>query len=406
MVLKSALALGAARLAGPFILPARGEVPIRIGLVTPLTGPYAALGRNEQLGAEYAVEQLNAAGGILGRPVELLVEDSTSGEISVAVRQTAKLIGHDKVSFMLGNVNSALSLAMSQKTNELKTLHIVTGGHVDALTGAECHWNVFRTCSTTRMEANAVATALIKKYGRKWYYITPDYSFGHGLQAGLEQAAAGLGGSTLGAELVPLGTTDFSAALARAETARPDVLILLVAGDDSVNALKQAAQRGLYRKLHIAGALQELEVLDDLPPEARIGSWVFEWYWNQPDMAPVAAFADGIAKKTGKMPTARTWFGFVAAMSCGLIANQEQTLDAVRLARALAGFKLPPEVALTPGEPFYRAEDHQLIAPLFVGEAQAKGGAPEDLFKVATVVEGAVAAPPPAKTGCRMVWPA
>jgi len=405
-MLKAALALGAARLANPFIVPARGETPVGIGFVTPLTGPYSALGRNEQLGAEYAVDQLNAAGGILGRPVELRVEDSTSGEVSVAVRQTAKLIGHDKVSFMLGNVNSALSLAMSQKTNELRTLHIVTGGHIDALTGAECHWNVFRTCSTTQMEANAVAAVLIRKYGRKWYYITPDYSFGHALQAGLERAASRLGGITLGAELTPLGTSDFSAALTKAAAARPDVLILLTAGDDSVNALKQAVERGLHRKLHIAGALQELEVLDGLPPEARIGNWVFEWYWNQPDIAEVAAFVDGIAKKTGKMPTARTWFGFVAAMSCGLIANQEQTLDAVKLARALAGFKLPPEVALTPGAPFYRAEDHQLIAPLFVGEAQAKGSAPEDLFKVAAVVEGADVAAPPAKTGCRLAWPA
>src|ERR1700722_5205449 len=68
-MLKTALAFGAARLASPFILPARGETPVRIGLVTPLPGPYAALGRNEQLGAEHAVDQINAGGGILGRPV-------------------------------------------------------------------------------------------------------------------------------------------------------------------------------------------------------------------------------------------------------------------------------------------------------------------------------------------------
>ena len=74
-------------------------------------------------------------------------------------------------------------------------LHIVPGGHTDAVTGASCHWNVFRVCSTTQMEANAVADALIKAYGKKFYYLTFDYAFGHTLEAGLIRAATALGGN-------------------------------------------------------------------------------------------------------------------------------------------------------------------------------------------------------------------
>ena len=65
------------------------------------------------------------------------------------------------------------------------------GGHTDAITGASCHWNVFRVCNTTQMEANAVAGALIKEYGKKFYYITPDYAFGHTLEAGMVKALGG-----------------------------------------------------------------------------------------------------------------------------------------------------------------------------------------------------------------------
>jgi branched-chain amino acid transport system substrate-binding protein len=404
-ILKTALAVGAAQVASPFTIRARAEEAVKIGFVTPLTGTYAALGKNEQLGAEYAVEQMNAKGGILGRPVQLLVEDSTSGDVGVAVQKTAKVIERDKVNFVMGNVNSAMALAMGQKTNEFKTIQIVTGGHTDAVTGTDCHWNVFRVCNTTQMEANAVANVLITKYGKKWYYITPDYSFGHTLQAGLEKAAAKLGGTKLGADLTPLGTTDFSAYLIKAQAANPDVVLFLTAGDDSVNALKQAVQFGLDKKFHIAGAQQELEVLEGLPPEARIGTWVFEWYWNQPDVPHVADFVAGIKKKTGKVPTARTWFGFAAAMTCGLVANQERSLDAEKLARALQGFKLPPEVALMPSVPFYRAEDHQLIPSLYVGDAQASGSDPEDLFKVSAVVNGTDVAPPASETGCKLTWP-
>ena len=99
-----------------------------------------------------------------------------------------KLIDGDKVDFLLGNTNSALSLAMAQVSNEKKILHVVPGGHTDAVTGASCHWNVFRVCNTTQMEAEAITATLIKTYGKKFYYITLDYAFGHTLEAAMVKA--------------------------------------------------------------------------------------------------------------------------------------------------------------------------------------------------------------------------
>ena len=89
------------------------------------------------------------------------------------------------------------------------------------------------------------------------------------------------------------------------------------------------------------------------------------------------------------------------------IAKQAKTLDAVKLAHALEGFKLPPEVALMPGTPYYRAEDHQLVPSAFVGHLQSKGTSdPEDLFVVDQVLNGAETAPPASETGCKLSWPA
>src|SRR5215475_6230011 len=173
-LVKSGLALAGAQIAGPFVKTARAAEPIRIGLDNPLTGPLASLGKNELIGCQMAVDEINAKGGVLGRPVNLIVEDSTSGDAGTAVQKARKLIGRDKIDFLLGNTNSALSLAMAEVSNEEGILHIVPGGHTDAVTGASCHWNVFRVCSTTQMEANAVADALIKAYGKKFYYITFD----------------------------------------------------------------------------------------------------------------------------------------------------------------------------------------------------------------------------------------
>jgi branched-chain amino acid transport system substrate-binding protein len=404
-LVKSGLALAGARLAGPFVVSVRAAEAIKIGLDNPLTGTYAALGKNELVGCQMALDAINAKGGVLGRPVELIVEESTSADAGVAVQKARKLIDGDKVDFLLGNVNSALSLAMAQVSNEKSIFHIVPGGHTDAVTGASCHWNVFRVCNTTQMEANAVAGALVKEYGKRWYYITPDYAFGHTLEAGLIKAASALGGTRVGGDLTPVGTVDFSSYLIKAQAANPDVILFLLGGDDMLNALKQAVQFGLEKKVHLAGAQQEMEPLEGLPPDARIGTWVMEWYWNQPGVPHVAEFVAATKKRTGRVPTARTWFGYVAVWTCALAAAQAKSLKALAMAKAMQDFHLPPEIALGPNPAFYRAGQNQLIASLFVGDAQAKGSAPDDLFKVTKVVDGAQVAGPLEESGCKMTWP-
>jgi branched-chain amino acid transport system substrate-binding protein len=406
-IIKTAAAAGVAQLAAPFAITARAADEVKFGLNDPLTGTYAELGKNEQIGSQLAIEQINAKGGILGRKAQLLVEDSTSADTGIAVQKARKLIERDNVDFLLGNVNSAMAIALGQVSNELKKLHIVTGGHTDSVTGSDCHWNVFRVCNTTRMETNSVSKTLFTKYGKKWYFITPDYAFGHTLQQGFEASLKQFGGAEVGASLTPLGATDFSSYLIQAQAANPDVIIFLLAGQDMVNGLKQAVQFGLDKRFHIAGAQQELEVLEGLPPDARIGTWVFEWYWLQPEVPHVKEFVADIRKVSGgKVPTARHWFGYVAAWTCALVANEQKTLDPVKLAKALENFKLPPEIALMPYDTFYRAGDHQLMPTLYVGNAIEKGSDPEDLFKVDELVKGVDAALPVAETGCHLSWPA
>jgi len=305
-LIKAAGLASAAQITSPFIIKALGEENVKIGLDNPLTGPFAAVGKNELIGCQLAVEQINAKGGILGRKVDLLVEDSTSGESAVAVQKANKLIERDKVDFLLGNINSALAQAMANVSFEKKVFHIVPGGHTDSVTGTQCHWNVFRVCNTTRMETNSVSKLLLTNYGKKWYFITTDYAFGRSLQDGFEASLKVAEGTKLGADFTPLGTTDFSANLIKAQSTKPDAIILLLAGDDMVNCLKQAVQFGLDKKTHIAGAQQEMEVNLALPPDALLGDWCFEWYWKQPGVPHVEKFvADIRAKSGGHVPRRR-----------------------------------------------------------------------------------------------------
>ncbi len=403
-LLQSGAAIAAAQFASPFIINARGETPVRIGMVDPLTGVYAAIAQSEVVGAKYAIEEINKKGGIMGRPVELLVEDSAN-DVGTGVQKTRKLIERDQVSFIIGDVNSGIAIAMAQVTSEKKVLHIVSGGHTDPVTGTSCSWNVFRVCNSTTMDASAIASTLIEKFGKKWYFLTPDYAYGHSVQAGFEKILKAAGGSSAGS-LVPLGTPDYSSYLIQAKAYAPNVLINVMGGGDQVASLKQFVQFGMDKEMAVGGALFELESIRSVPDTARIGWWTMEWWWDQPGVPHVAEFNAAMKKITGGAATARNWFGYVSVQTLALIANQEKTLDAPKLAHALSGYKLPPEVALQPGSPSYRAGDHELMSTVFVGEAHPPKGDPDNMFTIRNPVPGEKAAGSVEDTGCKMQWPA
>lgn len=407
-VLKGAAIGGIAAGTGLFappIVTALGEVPIKVGIDEPQTGTYAVTGRNEINGALLAVDEINAKGGILGRKVEALVEDSTSGDAGVAVQVATKFIDRDHVNFLIGNVNSGLTVAISNVAFKNNVLLVDPGGHVDTITGSDCHWSTFQVDPSTTMLVNGIAPDLIKHFGKKFYFLVPDYAFGHGLLRAYNANLKKYGATNVGTDEIALGTADYSSFLIKAQAAKPDVIVILQNGEDQVNALKQAVQFGLQKRFHIAGANIELETLEALPPTARIGTWVIEWYFRQPGVPGVTEFADAIQKKYNTTATARHWFGHTSMWACALAANTAKSLDALKMARALNGFTLPPEVALQKYPATFRADQHLLIGTLWFGHAQEKGAVPNDYFHIVDTIEEKTIAPTVAETGCHMTWP-
>jgi branched-chain amino acid transport system substrate-binding protein len=403
-VLTGAATIGAAQLSAPFLLPARGEQPLRIGFVNPLTGVLAALAVSEVEGAKLAVARINASGGILGRQVELLVEDSAN-DVGTGVQKTRKLIDRDQVDVILGDVNSAIAYAISQVTSEKKVFHIVPGGHTDPITGKDCKWNVFRVCNTTSMDAAAISQTLISKFGKKWYFITPDYAYGHTLQDSFVKHLKAAGGTYEG-DMLPINTVDFSASLIKAKGYGPNVLLNNMGGLAQVNCMKQFTQFGMSHDMALGGALFEVEGILSVPPEAQAGWWTMEWWWNQPGVPHVAEFVADIQKTYGKFCSARHWMGHVAVHSVRVAAEKAKSLAAASLAHALEDMVLPPEVALQPGEIRYRSGDHQLMSTIFTGEVHPPKGGKYDLFTVAEAVPGEKAAIPVAEGGCKLEYPA
>jgi branched-chain amino acid transport system substrate-binding protein len=402
-VLKVGLACGACEIAAPFPIQALGDEPVKIGMVEPLSGVYEKLAAAEVEGARLALEEVNRSGGILGREVRLFIEDSAN-DVAVGVAKTRQLIDRDQVDFILGDLNSAVALATMRVTAEKRKLHIVTGGHTDEITGSHCSWNVFRICKNAMMEANAIADTLVEKFGKRWYFLTPDYVYGAALQAAFERKLREHGGDWTAA-LLPLGTVDYSRALLNAGAYRPDVLVNLMGGEDQAHSLAQIVRYGLIQDMAVGGALFELESILAVPQAAQIGWWTMEWWWNQPDVPEVKAFDETIRRRTGKAASARNWFGYAAVHTLARIANQEKTLDAVALARALAGYVLPADVALGPDRAYFRDRDHQLMSPVLVGEVHPPGDDPFDVFATRAIAKADRVAEPAEGGACRLVVP-
>ncbi|MDE2571750.1 MAG: ABC transporter substrate-binding protein [bacterium] len=371
----------------PAFVPSRGEAAdvIKIGQLAELTGVYVDISQPEVHGAQFALEKWNAKGGVMGRKVERIVEDDQN-DPGVAVQKVRKLVNQDKVAALIGTVNSAIALSASGAANSLGALYIVTGGHTDAVTGEKCHWDVFRTCHTSWQETQASGYSIAKKFGKKWYLMTPDYAFGHSLAAGYAAVIKQLGGEIVENDLTPLGTSDFSPYLTKIEPKKPDAIIVLLAGADFVNFLKQASSYGLLKKFPVAGPQAELEPFLELPPESRVGYWGVEWYYNSPLVfgkgnSEAAKFVKEYRARHKVPPSARSAFGYVSMDRMLWAMNEAKSLDPVKIARKLENARFE---TIWDGGAYYADVDHQLMWPDYFVEVRPHGTASDkyDIFNV------------------------
>ncbi|NDB12175.1 MAG: ABC transporter substrate-binding protein, partial [Betaproteobacteria bacterium] len=181
-LLQGGAAVAAGSLAGfPMISRGQSNV-IKIGHLTPRTGFLGTLGEYAVQAADLAIEEINAKGGILGRKVELIKEDSVNPQ--TASTKAERLIERDKVSCIVGEISSASALTIAQVAQRTKNLFINTGANSDALRGSNCNRYMFHVESQNSMYVKTVGRSLLAQNnvkGKRWYSLTADYAFGHDL---------------------------------------------------------------------------------------------------------------------------------------------------------------------------------------------------------------------------------
>jgi branched-chain amino acid transport system substrate-binding protein len=150
---------------------------VRLGVISPASGNYADLGAAERRGITMAVEEINAAGGVLGKQVRMIVED-TETDPAAGARKAQKLIERDKVHFMAGGVSSSVAIAISEVAQRGNTIYFNTNTNSDECTGIHCHRTNFRVGPNNTMLVRGVAPYIARNFGKNWYFITHDYTWG------------------------------------------------------------------------------------------------------------------------------------------------------------------------------------------------------------------------------------
>ena len=349
----------------PAIVRAQADV-IRIGHLTPVTGFLGPLGEFAQMGVRLAAEEINAAGGVLGRPVELVIEDSVNPQTASA--KAERLIERDKVAMIIGEISSASALAIGQVANRTKTVFINTGANSDALRGASCNPFMFHIEAANSMMVLAVGNYLKSENmikGKKWYSLTADYAFGHDLFRVAKKFVTENGGEFVGEELVPTDATDFSPYLLKIRQARPDVVASNLAGNQITNFIKQYAEYGL--QFPVTGFGFDTAVAWGAGKGNFSGIWPLIWH-HLVDSPSSKKYVEAFTKKYGKPPENQSWGDYNSLKIVAQSFSELKSADPQKLAEHLRkGAKFD---ILKSREGFFRAYDNQMVQEMYAVRAK------------------------------------
>jgi len=342
-----------------------GAEPIKIGHVIPLTGFLAMTGSYGDLGAKLAEEEINKKGGVLGRPLEMITEDDVNP--GVAVQKTRKLIDKDRVSAVFGTVNSACALAVSDVCQQNRLLFINTGSNSDEIRAARCHRYTFCIEGSNTQYVSAVGHWLIqRKKLNRWYILVADYAFGHDLYRCSKRLLTGHGGQEIAHDMIPTGTTDFSAYMIKIRNAKPDLVFSCLAGADITNFLKQYKEFGFG--IEVAGGAIDTALAWPVGPDAMTG--VFPIPWVHKSTAPgVKEFVAAFQKKFGKPPENQAWGDYMAVKVITDVMEKTKSTEGKDLVKALENYQFD---AMKGRPVYFRDWDHQLMQPMYVVRAKKK----------------------------------
>ncbi len=380
----------------------RAAEPLRLGVLNDQSGVYADYqGRGSVIAAEMAVEDFG--GTVAGRPIVVVSGDhQNKPDIGLAIAR--RWFDTESVDAVFDVPNSAIALAVAALAREKNKVFVGSGAGTAELTGSKCSPNTIHWTYDTWEVGHALGRAVVADGGRKWFFLTADYTFGYDLESAMAEAVRGAGGQVMGAVRHPLGTSDFSSYLLKAQDSGADVLGLADAGGDTATAIKQAAEFGLSRHMKMAGPIVNINIIAAIGLASSEGLLaVTPFYW---DMNPATrAFAQRFSARHPQhiMPNDMQAGVYAATLAYLKAVAALQGASADGRAVVVAMKRQPADDPLF-GESLIRP-DGRVLHPVYLMEAKSpsESRGTWDFFKLQATIPADQAFRPLDQGKCRLV---
>ena len=380
-IIKSALVLLSILLA---ISTGASAAVVKIGLNYPKTGPYSVQGLAQLRAAEMAVDEINQAGGILGRNVELVIRDSQS-KADLAKKNVEDLIDNEGVEMILGGSSSAVAIAGGKAAKSRGKLYFGTLTYSNATTGVQGHKYIFRECYNAWMGAKVLSEYLKEHFsGKRYFYVTADYTWGWTTEASIRKFSRTLDKKRHKRVLTPFpGATrkNFQEALTKAAASRAEVLVLVLFGKDMADAVKLATEMGLKKKMSIVVPNLTLGMAASAGPKVMEGVvGALPWSWKVPftyNYTKGMAFVEDFGIKYKSYPSTSAASAYTIMYQYKEAVERAGGFDTKAVIAMLEGHKY----TLLKDEQVWRAFDHQSIQTVYAVRCKPEAQVLKDKYK-------------------------
>jgi branched-chain amino acid transport system substrate-binding protein len=368
----------------PSARAASDKAPILIGITADASGQYANSGDSDKRGIIMAIEEMNAKGGVLGRPIKFVHMD-TETTPATGSRVAERMIKQDKVAFIVGGVSSGVANAISQVAQKYGVIYLNTNSSSPSEAGDNCHRVKFVWDGNGNNFSQAAVKGAIGTFGKKWLLITNDYVWGHDTAKATKKLVKESGGEIMDEILVPQGTRDFSAILLKLQQKAPNVVAAAVGGDDLKALRAQVSQMKLGDKFAWINNQQDWPDIYGLPRTDLFGVFGTTWYQGL-ELPGVKEFNAKYAKANpdSKIKTPGNVFynGYWATRSLLEAVERAKTTNNRAVIKELEGLKISAADRMQHHDAFMNPATHQLQQTIYLATANLTSQNPDDLFKI------------------------
>ena len=351
--------------------PAGAQTPIKIGELNSYK-VFPAFLEPYKKGIELAVEEVNAAGGVLGRKIEVISRDD-NGNPGDAVRVAEELLSREQVSFLIGTFPSNVGLAVADFAKQRKVLFIAAEPLTDKIVWDSGNAYTFRLRTSTYMQTAMLIPDAAKLKKKRWAIVYPNYEYGQSATAAFKKLLKEKQPDVefVAEQAPPLGKIDAGAVAQALADAKPDAIFSSLFGADLAKFVREGQTRGLFKGVEVFNLLAgEPEYLDPLKEEAPEGWYVTGYPWSEIKTPEHTKFLTAYQAKFKDYPRLGSVVGYSTVMSAVEAIKKAGSLDQDKLIAAASGLKL-----MTPfGMVEYRPIDHQSTMGAYVGRIAVKDG--------------------------------